>query len=293
MTSGNRSGSWTIREVLDWTAGHLATNGSDTARLDADLLLAHALKVERIHLYMDPDRPLTRDERDAYRELVRARAAGTPVAHLLGRRDFWSLALAVSPAALIPRPDTEAVVEVALARLPEADPARALDLGTGTGCIAAALATERPALTVDAVEASPEAAALARGNIERLDLAERLRVLEGDWLEPVAGEAFDLIVANPPYVPEADPHLDSGDVAAEPREALAAGPDGLDAYRAIIPAAPAHLLPGGWLVLEIGWDQGDAVRALLEEAGFTEAAIRPDYGGRDRVAEARWPGTAA
>lgn len=282
---------WTVREVLQWTAGHLAGHGSETGRLDAELLLARVLGVERIHLYTDPDRPLTEKERDAYRERIRARASGTPVAHLLGEREFWSLPIRVSPEALIPRPDTEALVERALAHLePEGSP-RVLDLGTGTGCVAVALARERAGSLVDAVERSEAAADLARANAENLGLGERIEVLVGDWLAPVTGRRYDLIVANPPYLADDDPHLETGDVAAEPRQALAAGPEGLDAYRAIVPSAPAFLEPGSWLVLEIGWDQGETVGALLEEAGFTDIAVHPDYGGCDRVLEGRWPGT--
>lgn len=287
------AGSWTVRDVLEWTADHLTQAGSDTGRLDAELLLCHALGgMQRIRLYMDPDRPLSGPERDAYRELVRARAAGSPVAHLLGEREFWSLPLKTGPEALIPRPDTEAVVERALTHLPEAEPVRVLDLGTGTGCIAAALASERPEAGVEAVEASPQAAELARTNMEQLGLAERVTVREGEWFAPLADHTYHLIVANPPYVPAGDPHLAAGDVAAEPREALAAGADGLDAHRTIVPQAPGHLEPDGWLVLEIGWDQGAAVRAMLEQAGFSDVAVLPDYGRRDRIVEGRWAGTA-
>lgn len=287
------AGSWTVRDVLEWTTDHLTQAGSDTGRLDAELLLCHALGgMQRIRLYMDPDRPLSGPERDAYRELVRARAAGSPVAHLLGEREFWSLPLKTGPEALIPRPDTEAVVERALAHLPEAEPVRVLDLGTGTGCIAAALASERPEAGVEAVEASPQAAELARTNMEQLGLGERVTVREGEWFAPLADQTYHLIVANPPYVPAGDPHLAAGDVAAEPREALAAGADGLDAYRTIVPQAPGHLEPDGWLVLEIGWDQGAAVRAMLEQAGFSDVAVLPDYGRRDRIVEGRWAGTA-
>ena len=287
------AGSWTVRDVLDWTADHLSRAGSDTGRLDAELLLCHALGgMERIRLYMDPDRPLSPAERDAYRELVRARAAGSPVAHLLGEREFWSLPLKTGPEALIPRPDTEAVVEQALTHLPESEPVRILDLGTGTGCIAAALASERAQASIDAVEASPQAAALARANMAQLGLAEQVTVTEGEWFAPVADRTYHLIVANPPYVPDSDPHLQGGDVAAEPREALAAGTEGMDAYRIIVPEAPAYLVPDGWLVLEIGWDQGRAVSALLEEAGFSDVAVHPDYGRRDRIVAGRWPGTS-
>ncbi|HKJ88634.1 MAG TPA: peptide chain release factor N(5)-glutamine methyltransferase, partial [Gammaproteobacteria bacterium] len=273
---------WTVRGVLEWTSGHLAESGSDSGRLDAELLLAHALGVERIQLYMDPDRPLDETERTAYRELVRARARGTPVAHLLGEREFWSLPFLVTTDTLIPRPDTEVVVERALEHLPEEGETRVLDLGTGTGCIAAALAHERPNLQVDAVEASPAAAEVASKNMERLGLSDRVSVHTGSWLEPVSDSAYHLIACNPPYIPESDPHLETGDVAAEPRTALAAGAEGMDAYRALVPAAPGHLFPGGWLVLEIGWDQGQPVSDLLEEHGFEEVVVHPDYGGRDR-----------
>lgn len=278
---------WTVRQVLQWTASHLSESGSDTGRLDAELLLALALGLERIQLYMDPDRPLSSAERDTYRELVRARASGTPVAHLTGEREFWSLPIRVTPDVLVPRPDTEILVERALARIPNEEALQVLDLGTGTGCIAAALARERPQTRVDAVEIDPAAAAVAQSNFERLELSDRVEVLEGDWLAPGADRRYDLIVANPPYVAESDPHLETGDLAAEPRAALAAGPDGLDGHRAIFGSAPEHLKPGGWLLVEIGWDQGAAVRSLAEEAGLTEVAVHPDLGGRDRVVEGR------
>jgi len=280
---------WTVRQVLQWTAAHLSEYGSDTGRLDAELLLGEALGLERIQLYMDPDRPLSGPERATYRELVRARVGGTPVAHLTGEREFWSLPIGVTPDVLIPRPDTETLVERALNRLPRDQSIRVLDLGTGTGCIAAALARERPRVVVDAVEIDPAAASVARSNLERLGLTGRVEVLEGDWLVPVADRRYGLIVANPPYVAESDPHLDHADVAAEPRGALAAGPDGLHGHRQILAGAPEHLDPGGWLLVEIGWDQGAAVRSLAEEAGLTGVAVHPDLGDRDRVVEGRHP----
>lgn len=281
--------SWTIRDVLSWTAGHLAERGSDTARLDAEVLLAHALGSDRLHLYLDPDRPLSPAERDAYRELVRARGGGAPVAHLTGEREFWSLPLRITPDVLIPRPDTEVLVEQALACM-TAEAGRAADLGTGSGCIAAALAHERPGWTVAATEVDPAAAAVARDNLERLGLAEGVTVHEGEWLAPLAGTHFDVIVANPPYVPADDPHLAEGDVAAEPRGALVAEERGLAAHRAILAEAGDHLVRGGWLLLEIGFDQGEAVTTAFAEAGFTEVAMDTDYGGRPRVVRGQWPG---
>lgn len=280
--------SWTIRDVLAWTAGHLAERGSDTARLDAEVLLAHALGSDRLHLYLDPDRPLSPTERDSYRELVRARATGAPVAHLTGEREFWSLPFRITPDVLIPRPDTEVLVEQALARM-TADTGRAADLGTGSGCIAAALAHERPGWQVDATEADPAAVAVARENVEQLGLAGRVTVHEGEWLAPLAGDLFEVIVSNPPYVPADDPHLGQGDVAAEPRGALVAEEKGLAAHRAILAQAPAHLQPGGWLLLEIGFDQGEAVTAAFGEAGFESVAVHRDYGGRDRAVEGHLP----
>jgi release factor glutamine methyltransferase len=280
--------SWTIRDVLAWTAGHLAERGSDTARLDAEVLLAHALGTDRLHLYLDPDRPLSPDERDAYRELVRARGGGAPVAHLTGEREFWSLPFRITPDVLIPRPDTEVLVEQALACM-DADNGHAADLGTGSGCIAAALAHERPGWRVEATEADPAAAAVARENVEQLGLAERVTVHEGEWLTPLAGERFEVIVSNPPYVRADDPHLGHGDVAAEPRGALVAEEQGLAAHRAILAQAPEHLVPGGWLLLEIGFDQGEAVTAAFRDAGFGAVTVAEDYGGRSRVGKGQWP----
>jgi release factor glutamine methyltransferase len=281
--------SWTIRDVLAWTAGHLAERGSDTARLDADVLLAHALGTDRLHLYLDPDRPLSAAERDAYRELVRARAGGAPVAHLTGEREFWSLPFRITPDVLIPRPDTEVLVEQALTRM-EADTGRAADLGTGSGCIAAALVHDRPGWRLDATEVDPAAAAVARDNLQRLDLAQRVTVYEGEWLAPLAHAQYDVIVSNPPYVRADDPHLGVGDVAAEPRAALVAEEQGLAAHRAILAQAPAQLAPGGWLLLEIGLDQGETVAAAFTEAGFEAVTLSEDYGGRPRVVMGQWPG---
>jgi release factor glutamine methyltransferase len=257
------------------------------AQAEAGVLLAHALGVDRGWLFAHAGDALAPDAAARFEALLAARIAGTPVAHLTGRRGFWTFDLAVSPDTLIPRPETERLVELALARLPSDRPLRVLDLGTGTGAIALALAAERPAARVVAVERSPGAAAVARGNAAALGLAARVSVREGDWFDPVAGEHFDLIASNPPYIEDDDPHLSRGDLRFEPRTALASGADGLDDLRLIASAAPAHLAPGGWLLLEHGWRQGEAVRTLLRAAGFTDVGTDVDLEGRDRVTSGR------
>jgi len=221
--------------------------------------------------------------------LVAQRRAGEPVAYLVGQRGFWRFDLEVTPDTLIPRADTECLVELALERLPVDRPLRLLDLGTGTGAIALALAFERPRASVIAVDLSPGAAAVARRNADRLGLAARVEVREGAWFAPVAGERFDLIASNPPYIEDDDPHLGEGDLRFEPRGALASGADGLDDLRLIVRDAPAHLRPGGWLLVEHGWRQGAAVRALFDAAGFIDIGTERDLEGRDRVTLGQHP----
>ncbi|PJC92033.1 peptide chain release factor N(5)-glutamine methyltransferase, partial [Aeromonas lusitana] len=207
--------------------------------------------------------------------------AGEPIAHLVGEREFWSLPLKVSPATLIPRPDTEVLVEQALARLP-VGPCAVLDLGTGTGAIALAIKSERPDLNLWAVDRMPEAAALARANSAALGLP--IEVRDGSWFEPLSdAPRFAMIVSNPPYIDGADPHLNEGDVRFEPRSALVADEQGLADIRLIVAQAPAHLLPGGWLLLEHGWQQGEMVRQLLLQHGYREVASVRDYGDNERV----------
>lgn len=208
-------------------------------------------------------------------------------AYILGQQGFWKIDLEVAPHTLIPRPDTELLVETAL-ELQPALPARVLDLGTGTGAIALALASERPAWQVTAVDRVPEAAALAERNRQRLGLAN-VRIQVSHWLEGLADERFDLIVSNPPYIAASDPHLVDGDVRFEPSSALVAGVDGLDDLRVIAAQAPSHLAPGGWLLLEHGYDQADAVQVLLRENGFVEVGSRIDLGGHQRITVGRLP----
>ena len=260
---------------------------SDSPAADADCLLCAVLDCSRTWLRTWPERVLTGAQQAQLAALVARRLAGEPIAHLLGEREFWSLPLQVSAATLIPRPDTEVLVEQALARV-TADGCgqRLLDLGTGTGAIALALKSERPALEVWAVECVPEACELARSNATRLALTIELR--QGSWFAPVAGERFHLIVSNPPYIDALDPHLSEGDVRFEPRSALVAEAAGLADLAHIIQLAPAHLLPGGWLLLEHGWQQGASVRELLQQRGFQAVMTVRDYGDQERVSLGQW-----
>ncbi|ENY72280.1 protein-glutamine N-methyltransferase HemK [Aeromonas diversa CDC 2478-85] len=270
-----------------WLTEALA--GGESPRADADALLCHLLERDRGYLLSWPERELTPDQLARLEGWLARRQHGEPVAHILGEREFWSLSLLVSPATLIPRPDTEVLVEQALMRLP-ATPARVLDLGTGTGAIALALKSERPDDEVWAVDAQPDAVALARRNCERLRLPLLLRL--GSWFEPL-GDAprFDLIVSNPPYIDGTDPHLAQGDVRFEPLTALVADEEGLADLRHIVFGARAHLAFGGWLLLEHGWQQGASVRRLLAEAGYDAIETVRDYGDNDRVTLGRFQGT--
>lgn len=258
-----------------------AIDAAGIPRTEAELLLLHLLGCDRGWLFAHADDTLPDDAARSLQSLSQRRAAGEPLAYITGRREFWSLALQVSPAVLIPRPDTEILVQWAL-ELAAANAVDAvLDLGTGSGAIALALARELPAVRVTASDASAAALAVAQAN--GIALATPVEWLEGSWFDPVPGRRWSLIVSNPPYIAADDPHLDRGDLPAEPAAALVAGPTGLECLTAIIAAAPAHLLASGWLLLEHGYDQGAAVRDLLRAAGFTGVVTRRDLGGRDRV----------
>jgi len=259
-------------------------------RHEAELLLLHVLGHERSWLFAHATDLIDPAEQAAFDALLRRRIAGEPVAYLLGRRGFWTLDLAVSPDTLIPRPETERLVELALERLPEGTPLRVADLGTGSGAIALALATERPQARVLATDMSAGALAVAADNARRHALGN-VEFRQGSWHAPLAGERFDLIASNPPYIASDDPHLERGDLRFEPASALASGADGLDDIRVIIAGAVAHLLPGGWLLLEHGWDQGPAIRALLAAAGLVEVDTVVDLEQRDRVSLGRRPAT--
>ncbi|MCR1000990.1 peptide chain release factor N(5)-glutamine methyltransferase [Serratia rubidaea] len=254
---------------------------SDSARRDAEILLGFVTGRARTYLLAFGERSLTAQELAQLEALLTRRARGEPIAYLVGEREFWSLPLSVSPATLIPRPDTECLVEQALARLP-AGGCAILDLGTGTGAIALALASERPDCTVTGVDFQPEAVALARHNAQKLAIANA-QFVQGSWFAPLAGQRFQLIASNPPYIDAADPHLSQGDVRFEPDSALVAEENGLADLRTIVRQAPAHLLPRGWLLLEHGWQQAASVRELLAEAGFSAVESCRDYGGNERV----------
>lgn len=253
----------------------------ESPRADADALLCHLLGCRRSYLMTWPERELDAAQQATLQGWLDRRLAGEPIAHLIGEREFWSLPLKVSPATLIPRPDTEVLVEQALARLP-AGPCALLDLGTGTGAIALALKSERSDADVWAVDRMPDAAALARANSVALGLP--IEVRDGSWFAPLAdAPRFAMIVSNPPYIDGADPHLDEGDVRFEPRSALVADEQGLADIRLIVAGAPAHLCPGGWLLLEHGWEQGAAVRQLLLQQGYCQVETVRDYGDNERV----------
>ena len=256
--------------------------GGDEARREAEWLAEQALGVGRAWLFAHADDAVKPEVCARYLALLARRAAGEPLAYLLGRAGFWTLDLEVTPATLIPRPETELLVEAALARLPEANALCIADLGTGSGAIALALASERPQARVLATDASAAALEVAGRNAARNDIVN-VAFQQGDWLEPLAGERFDLIASNPPYVALGDPHLDQGDLRFEPDAALASGADGLDALRTIARDAPDHLVPGGWLLLEHGLDQGEAVRGLLRDAGFHRIETLCDLEDRERV----------
>lgn len=282
---------WTILDLLRWTAQHFAGQGIESARLDAECLLAFALGVDRLRLYIDYDKPVSEAERSLYRDLVRRRAAErVPVAQLVGTKEFWSLSLRVAPGVLAPRPDTETLVSAALEHL--ADPAataRILELGTGSGAVALALAQERPQAVITATDISQEALRLAQENAETLGMANRIRFLEGDWLAPLAGEVFDVIVSNPPYLGERERGLLAPELAHEPDLALFSGPEGLDALRHLAAETPAALAPGGLLAVELAPGQESAVAEACERAGLTNTALHRDLAGRPRVLTARKP----
>jgi release factor glutamine methyltransferase len=317
MTSSDE---WTVRRILDWTMTYLKEHGSDTPRLDAEILLAHARNSPRIQLYTQFDDPLTEPQRATMRDLVKRRAAAEPVAYLVGHKEFFSLDFLVNRHVLIPRPDTETLVMAVLdavrerrsrelgAERPRAEgqgpsdsaldpqpsaplPTEILELGTGSGCIAVALAKNLPDARVTAVELSPEAIQVAHSNVERHQLSERITLLEGDLFASVGeGRRFDVIVSNPPYVPRDElARLDADVREHEPHHALDGGPDGLDVVRRIVAESPGYLKEQGWLMLELSSEQAPTVQQLMRERGFQTVRIKQDLAGRDRVIVGKWP----
>jgi len=255
----------------------------DSPELDAELLLAHVTGKDRVYFYTWPEYTLEISLVIHYENLLQRRLLGEPLAHILGEREFWSLRLMVTPDTLIPRQETELLVEQALKLIPEDEHREILDLGTGSGAIALALALERPAARITATDLSVAALDIAARNARRLGLVN-IRFIQGDWYAALeADETFDIIVSNPPYIAEHDPHLEHQDLRHEPYQALASGPEGLDAIRRILLDLPPHLKNGGWLLVEHGYDQGDAVQALFKSAGLSEVRCVKDLEERDRV----------
>jgi release factor glutamine methyltransferase len=282
--------SWSLRRLLQWTGQFLREKGVESSRLEAEILLAHVLGCKRIDLYVRSEELATDAQRSAYRDLIKKRVEGCPVAYLTGQREFYQLPFAVTPAVLIPRPETETLVMEGLRLLKGKPAARVVDVGTGSGCVALSIAHQQPAASVTAIDLSAEALKVARGNANKHGLGERVRFLEGDLFAPVAGETFDLIVSNPPYIATAEIETLARDVRDfEPRAALDGGPDGLDVYRRLIQDSPQHLKPGGSLLLEIGATQEAPVRELLTQANFTEIRVHPDARKLPRVIEAASP----
>lgn len=304
----------TLRSLLDRDKAALESAlalDSSTARIEAQMLLQQVLGVNRAYLLAHPERVLDEAEAAIYRALLQRRLAGEPLAYILGEREFFGLNFKVTPATLIPRPDTELLVELALQRIPNGG--LVLDLGTGSGAIALSIAHSRPDAQVTAVDASIDALEVARANARRLlvqqksvhtstgsvrtDLCEaavigNARFVHSDWFESLAGERYDLIVSNPPYIEDADAHLERGDLRFEPRSALASGADGLDDIRRIVADAKSHLASGGWLLLEHGYDQAERVCALLAASGYAEVFSARDLSGIGRVSGGRHSGTS-
>ena len=275
----------TFRQWLTQAIARLGA--SDSPRRDAEILLGHVTGKARTWILAFDETVLTAEQLAELEALLARRANGEPVAHLVGQRECGSLPLFVSPATLIPRPDTECLVEQALVRLPQTA-CRILDLGTGTGAIALALASERADCKVTAVDFMPDAAALAARNAAHLAL-NNVTVLQSDWFSALKGQRFAMIVSNPPYIDETDPHLAEGDVRFEPRTALVAADQGLADLAHIIREGRQYLLPNAYMLLEHGWKQGEAVRALFNEAGYLDVETCRDYGDNERLTLGRWP----
>ncbi len=290
MTQSVNAKVWTVGGLLQWTEQFFGQKGVESPRLDAQILLAHILGCDRIHIYTRFSEEVGEDRRSRFRELVRRRVEGCPVAYLVGRKEFYKLSFEVSPAVLIPRPATESLVVRALEVLKPMAAPRVLDVGTGSGCIAVSIAKQHPGATIMAVDVSGEALAIARRNAERHGVASRIQFVAGDLYANLTGTGpFDLVLSNPPYIPSATiPELASGVRDHEPRLALDGGPDGLAVFARLISGAPGRLASGGWLLVEIGFDQeADAVRQLAAVTGLVPGPTIRDADGHPRVVTAR------
>ena len=275
----------TIVEAQQWAFSQLAST-SESAHVDAEALLVHCLNKSRSFLYTWPEKTLTVEQFKNFQQMVKKRQQGMPVAHIIGEREFWSLPFIVNESTLIPRPDTEILVETAL-NLDVRFNARVLDLGTGTGAIALSIAHERPKWRITAIDKVPEAVALAKANRANLNL-EQVEILQSDWFSAVKDRGFDLIVSNPPYIDERDEHLHMGDVRFEPQSALTAADEGFADLYHIADKAREHLLPGGFLLLEHGYQQAIKVRQKLIDLGYIDVATVRDFGSNDRCTIGTW-----
>ncbi|MEK9495624.1 peptide chain release factor N(5)-glutamine methyltransferase [Photorhabdus sp. P32] len=261
-------------------------SASDSPKRDAEILLGFVTRRSRTYILAFGETQLASEQFSQLEVLLARRVKGEPIAYITGEREFWSLPLNVSPATLIPRPDTECLVEKALERLSLA-PCRILDLGTGTGAIALAIASERPDCRITGVDINPDAVMLAQSNAEKLKI-QNVDFLLSDWFSSLDNQQFGMIVSNPPYIDETDPHLSQGDVRFEPDSALIAAKQGIADLNTIIDLSRHFLLPGGWLLLEHGWKQGNVVRSLFSESGYRQVATFQDYGGNERITLGQW-----
>lgn len=276
----------TIKEALQDAQARLAdTSGS--AQLDAEVLLAHAIESNRTYLHTWPDKKLTPEQQQTFQQLIKQRLNGVPVAYITGYREFWDMTLQVTQDTLIPRPETELMVEMVLEKIPPDAQWNIADLGTGSGAIALAIARERPGCQVTATDSSAAALAVAKANAQRLNISN-VRFIEGHWFQPIENDQFEIIVSNPPYVHPSDPHLQKGDLRFEPTQALQSIPDGLRDIRIISNAARGHLTPPGWLILEHGFDQGTAVMERLQELGYEDVTVVDDLSHNERICIGKW-----
>ena len=272
---------WTIKSVLQWTAEYFTKLGVDSPRVDAEILLAKVLDCNRVKLYIDQDKPLSQSELNAMHKMVERRGRHEPVAYILGSKGFMTDDFLVTPAVLVPRPETELLVEV-VARIFEGEPIRFLDMGTGSGAIAISLLKLLPEARGVAADISKEALQVAQQNAVKIGVAERLQFVQSDLYQRVGTERFDLLISNPPYISDEDMAVLEPDVLQEPRLALAGGADGLDFYRRIIADAGQHLTPDGVLAFEFGMGQAEPIRQLLLDKGYAAVAVTRDYAGLER-----------
>ena len=283
---------WTLLDTMTWTISHFKDRGVDSPRLTAEILMCHCLAMDRLSLYLEYDRPLNPEELGCYKALIKRRLQGEPVAYITGKKGFWDIEVTVSPQVLIPRPDTETLMEAALAAIKEIQeiqgqrPLKILELGSGSGALIVSLAQAMPGHQCVAVDVSPDAAAITLGNARRLDCVPGVSVVSGSWFDPFAVDLrFDVIVSNPPYIPTRDIDTLAPEIRQyEPRLALDGGPDGLDCIREILFRAPAHLVPGGVLLLETGFDQGPALKSLVKSLpAYDNFHCIKDEAGHHRV----------